>query len=1127
MAKTSYDIPLSLLKENKILTKNNFYSQGEIEFSVEISLIKLKIYILKIRFVATNLHDQSISANVMGEVSFKAAFINSKKKIELDESAPSDSLYLQIIEFAKAKDCCLHITFGIDSVQTKNNVLYSPTTPVRDTSKRSSDLYDKHDQAPDVRPANDVDKVNDSYKTKEKNKIKDCIDTNPKDKIGKKDDKDKKIDDPSPFHSKASNKNFISTVDSDSDSDVYEKQVRKDSDNSDIVNQKFNGLYNQGATCYINSAIQSLFHIPLFRKTIFDIPTANEKDQQHSVPLNLQCLFYNLQNGKSTCTTKMLTTSFGWEKNEVFHQQDIEEFFKMLLTKLDDIMKKIPEMKDKIGYIFEGKTIQLIKDKSSKLLSENKEVFLNLSVDVKRTLEDSLKKLTKEETIFDYVTDASKIPQQVTYETRLYNLPKVLFIHIKRYKFNPATGNAEKIDSEMKYSEDLDLKPFMYEESPKQCTKYKLFGVIVHSGIASAGHYYIYCKPELKNDWYEFNDASVRSVSSKSAIESNFGGYEDYLSSSYSWKKEYSAFMLVYIRADSIDEVFQSIDVSKIPPNIIEYANDVNKKELKRTKSDPVCQISFNIYNEKCVWENCKKGITSFINNKYCINASVDKRSTAEDLYNEVSKQIKISIDCIRLFQISQNGQSFSKVIKPTDKLSLIHNQNLFAQIKDENEKLELDLDSRIYFMILYTPACGKPFIYIQMKKYKTPTGYDKIIDDAASLFSKSLKKKIPSENTSLYLIKNHNLKEQSYFLKCYEDNGTIMIFQVIDPKINIGLDVRSELKENLKIKRYFKNIRANDDSERSEVFRYLDYMENKLPKTADKYFELRNNTRKSKVFDYSDLTHCKGEIEFPKNVKKDELTQFIKLALSLDFNDKTSTMLLFGRDENLNVPKSKPFNSKSSYSSTIDLSEKLNNIYYFIAPKNSADDYRSETRVIQLSKDAFTVFKVICYYLPDEEVHPFAQFKMFNETLLGPQTRMFIVDENNHAGQIIKDGANDDLIKLNNKNKLRIENIPNDQINKQLVLVYKGYVDGYEIQFFEEPFYFGYDVDESVTSFKARVSKFLGIKKSFKVYNNSYSNYSSLQTFYRSSNVLKDKIKFENYYTNKVIVLIFENNDE
>ena len=92
MAKTSYDIPLSLLKENKILTKNNFYSQGEIEFSVEISLIKLKIYILKIRFVATNLHDQSISANVMGEVSFKAAFINSKKKLNLTK-------VLQVIRF--------------------------------------------------------------------------------------------------------------------------------------------------------------------------------------------------------------------------------------------------------------------------------------------------------------------------------------------------------------------------------------------------------------------------------------------------------------------------------------------------------------------------------------------------------------------------------------------------------------------------------------------------------------------------------------------------------------------------------------------------------------------------------------------------------------------------------------------------------------------------------------------------------------------------------------------------------------------------------------------------------------------------------------------------------------------
>lgn len=54
------------------------------------------------------------------------------------------------------------------------------------------------------------------------------------------------------------------------------------------------GLYNQGATCYMNSLFQSLFFTNIYRKSVYQIPTEND-DPRNSVALALQRLFYNLQ----------------------------------------------------------------------------------------------------------------------------------------------------------------------------------------------------------------------------------------------------------------------------------------------------------------------------------------------------------------------------------------------------------------------------------------------------------------------------------------------------------------------------------------------------------------------------------------------------------------------------------------------------------------------------------------------------------------------------------------------------------------------------------------------------------------------------------------------------------------
>lgn len=128
------------------------------------------------------------------------------------------------------------------------------------------------------------------------------------------------------------------------------------------------GLKNQGATCYMNSLLQTLYHIPYFRKVlhlllllrfsfyaafvvreknlrnlslqaVYHMPTTEIDIPSASIPLALQSLFYKLQYSDSSVATKELTKSFGWDMYDSFMQHDVQELNRVLCEKLEDKMK--------------------------------------------------------------------------------------------------------------------------------------------------------------------------------------------------------------------------------------------------------------------------------------------------------------------------------------------------------------------------------------------------------------------------------------------------------------------------------------------------------------------------------------------------------------------------------------------------------------------------------------------------------------------------------------------------------------------------------------------------------------------------------------------------------------------
>uniref|UniRef100_A0A8C5WQV8 Ubiquitin carboxyl-terminal hydrolase n=1 Tax=Laticauda laticaudata TaxID=8630 RepID=A0A8C5WQV8_LATLA len=94
---------------------------------------------------------------------------------------------------------------------------------------------------------------------------------------------------------------------------------------------------------------------------------------------------------------------------------------------------------------------------------------------------------------------------------KVQHFPEILCIHLKRFRHDLMFST--KIGTHVSFPlEGLDLQPFLAKDSPAQIAVYDLLSVICHHGTAINGHYTAYCRNNLNNRWYEFDDQSVTEV---------------------------------------------------------------------------------------------------------------------------------------------------------------------------------------------------------------------------------------------------------------------------------------------------------------------------------------------------------------------------------------------------------------------------------------------------------------------------------------------------------------------------------------------------------------------------------------------------------------------------------------
>lgn len=321
------------------------------------------------------------------------------------------------------------------------------------------------------------------------------------------------------------------------------------------------GFKNQGATCYMNSLLQTLYMLGAFRRAVYSMPLPDPKNEAlggSRMSYALQKVFYELQHSDSTVKTKKLTESFGWDNTDAFTQHDVQELNRILCDHLEERMKKIaPDQPNRVSELFEGKIVNYIECVNVPKKSTREESFYDLSLNVKgcRNLEESFDKYCEVEMMDGdnkYRAEGYAELQEARKGVRFMKLPPVLQLHLKRFEYDFNREAMVKINDRFEYPTEIDLSQYVDGSEPGTDI-YVLHSVLVHIGDVNGGHYYAYIRPSAESlkspeekaaakdnedavmaapaptppaaasTWYKFDDDMVTGATEDAAVADNFG----------------------------------------------------------------------------------------------------------------------------------------------------------------------------------------------------------------------------------------------------------------------------------------------------------------------------------------------------------------------------------------------------------------------------------------------------------------------------------------------------------------------------------------------------------------------------------------------------------------------------
>ncbi|KAF7057599.1 hypothetical protein CFC21_064829 [Triticum aestivum] len=428
------------------------------------------------------------------------------------------------------------------------------------------------------------------------------------------------------------------------------------------------GLKNQGATCYMNSLLQTLYHIPYFRKAVYHMPTTENDMPSGSIPLALQSLFYKLQYSDNSVATKELTKSFGWDTYDSFMQHDVQELNRVLCEKLEDKMKGTV-VEGTIEQLFEGHHINYIECINVDYKSNRKESFYDLQLDVKGCHDVYAS--------FDKYVEVERLEGDNKYQAEQHGLqdarkgvlfldfPPVLQLQLKRFEYDYMRDTMVKINDRYEFPLQLDLDKddgkYLTPDADRSIRNlYTLHSVLVHSGGVHGGHYYAFIRPTLSDQWYKFDDERVTKEDTKKALEEQYGGEEElpqvnpgFNNTPFKFTKYSNAYMLVYIRESDKEKIMCNVDEKDIAEHLrIRLKKEQQEKEhKKKEKAEAHLYTIIKVARDEDLKEQIGKNIYfDLVDHEKVRNFRIQKQLPFNSFKEEVAKEYGIPVQSQRFW---------------------------------------------------------------------------------------------------------------------------------------------------------------------------------------------------------------------------------------------------------------------------------------------------------------------------------------------------------------------------------------------------------------------------------------------------------------------------------------------
>ncbi|CAK9866222.1 unnamed protein product [Sphagnum jensenii] len=478
----------------------------------------------------------------------------------------------------------------------------------------------------------------------------------------------------------------------------------------------FVGLKNQGATCYMNSLLQTLYHLAYFRKAVYHMPTTENDMPSNSIPLALQSLFYKLQYSDMSVSTKDLTKSFGWDTYDSFMQHDVQELNRVLCEKLEDKMKGTA-VEGTIQQLFEGHHMNYIECINVDYKSTRKESFYDLQLDVKgcKNVYES----------FDKYVEVERLDGENKYQAEQFGLqdakkgvlfmdfPPVLQLQLKRFEYDFMRDTMVKINDRYQFPLQLDLDrengKYLSPDADRSVRNlYILHSVLVHSGGVHGGHYYAFIRPTLSGQWYKFDDERVTKEEPRRALEEQFGGEEEFPQTNpgfnntpFKFTKYSNAYMLVYIRWADKDKVICNVDEKDIAEHLqIRLKKEQAEKERRRKeKAEAHLYTIIKVArDEDLAFQIGKEIHFDLVDHDKVRSFRIQKQTLFSQFKEDVARELGIPVACQRYWLWAKRQ---NHTYRPNRPLNQYEEAQTVGQLKEASNKAhnaELKLFLEVHF---------------------------------------------------------------------------------------------------------------------------------------------------------------------------------------------------------------------------------------------------------------------------------------------------------------------------------------------------------------------------------------------------------------------------------------------